>query len=204
MLKGFLPALAIFAIAWAALGATPTPPATPTKPHKRQHRSTPSASHTAAKGSTQATAAKSTKAPADKTTEPTTAQAKPKTAQAKTRGAKTTKAKITKVAAHGKGKPPRRPSRSYQQAPTPGRYKEIQQALTSKGYLQGEPTGEWGTGSVDALKRFQTDQSLMPDGKINSLSLIALGLGPKRLTAKSDPVPPQPGTPAPASPLPPQ
>ena len=32
----------------------------------------------------------------------------------------------------------------------------------------------------------------MPDGKINSLSLIALGLGPKRLTAKSDAAPPRP------------
>jgi len=33
---------------------------------------------------------------------------------------------------------------------------------------------------VDALKRFQHDQSLIEDGKIGSLSLIALGLGPKR------------------------
>jgi hypothetical protein len=203
MLKAFLPALAIFAIAWAALGATPTPPATPTKPHKRQHRSTSSASRTPAKGSTQDTPAKATKAPSDKTTEAKTEEAKPKTAQAKTAGAKTTKAKITKVAAHRKGKTPR-PSRSYQQAPSPERYKEIQQALAGRGYLQGESTGQWGPDSVDALKRFQTDQSLMPDGKINSLSLIALGLGPKRLTAKSDPAPPQPGTPAPPPPPPPQ
>ena len=35
-----------------------------------------------------------------------------------------------------------------------------------------------GADSVDALKRFQADQNLMPDGKINSFSLIALGLGP--------------------------
>lgn len=110
----------------------------------------------------------------------------------------------TKVAVHRKGKSTRRPSRSYQQAPSPERYKEIQQALASKGYLQGDPTGEWGADSVDALKRFQTDQSLMPDGKINSLSLIALGLGPKRLTAKSDPSPPQPGTSAPPPPAPSQ
>ena len=50
-------------------------------------------------------------------------------------------------------------------------------------------TAQWGPESVDALKRFQADQNLMPDGKINSLSLIALGLGPKRLTAKSDAAP---------------
>ncbi len=33
---------------------------------------------------------------------------------------------------------------------------------------------------MDALKRFQHDQNLVEDGKIGSLSLIALGLGPKR------------------------
>ena len=83
--------------------------------------------------------------------------------------------------------------RSYQQAPTADRYREIQQALINKGYLQGEPTGQWGPDSVDALKRFQADQNLMADGKIGALSLIALGLGPKRLTAQS-------GTQGPATP----
>ncbi len=91
------------------------------------------------------------------------------------------------------------PARSYQQAPTPDRYKEIQQALASKGYLQSEPNGQWGPESADALKRFQADQNLMPDGKINSLSLIALGLGPKRLTAKSDAATPSVTPPPPPS-----
>jgi murein L,D-transpeptidase YcbB/YkuD len=174
--KAFLPALAIFAVAWSSLADTPAKPATPAKtakPHKRRHTvstasSTHASSHTAV----------ATKAAPAKTT-------KPKTAQAKT----------TKAVAHRKGKSAPRPSRSRQQAPSPERYKEIQQALATKGYLPGEPTGQWGPDSVDALKRFQTDQSLMPDGKINSLSLIALGLGPKRLSAKSDsaplPAPPQ-------------
>jgi hypothetical protein len=98
-----------------------------------------------------------------------------------------------------KGKVARGPARSYQQAPTADRYKEIQQALASKGYFHGEPNGQWGSESTDALKRFQTDQSLMPDGKINSLSLIALGLGPKRLTAKSETAAPPPAT-SPAAP----
>jgi peptidoglycan hydrolase-like protein with peptidoglycan-binding domain len=103
------------------------------------------------------------------------------------------------ASARRKGKVARGPSRSYQQAPTADRYKEIQQALASKGYFHGEPNGQWGAESTDALKHFQSDQSLMPDGKITSLSLIALGLGPKRLTAKSDAAaPPQP---APAAPL---
>lgn len=67
-----------------------------------------------------------------------------------------------------------------QQQPSADRYKEIQQALANKGYLQGPVDGAWNAGSVDALKRFQKDQNLDPDGKIGSLSLIALGLGPKR------------------------
>jgi peptidoglycan hydrolase-like protein with peptidoglycan-binding domain len=66
--------------------------------------------------------------------------------------------------------------------PTPERYKEIQQALADKGYFRSEPDGAWGPSSIDALKRFQHDQNLAEDGKIGSLSLIALGLGPKRDT----------------------
>jgi hypothetical protein len=116
---------------------------------------------------------------------------------------KVASAKSTKTTARRKGKASRSPVRSYQQAPTPDRYKEIQQALASKGYYKGEPNGTWGEDSADALKRFQADQSLMPDGKINSLSLIALGLGPKRLTAKSDPAP-QAGAPVPPPSNPPQ
>jgi Putative peptidoglycan binding domain len=123
---------------------------------------------------------------------------------AKSTATKATSAKATKTAARRKGKISRSPARSYQQAPTADRYREIQQALVSKGYLHGEPNGAWDADSADALKRFQSDQSLMPDGKINSLSLIALGLGPKRLTAKSDAAPPAAST-APTTPIsPPQ
>ena len=70
--------------------------------------------------------------------------------------------------------------RNRQMAPTPERYKEIQQALASRGYLQKEPNGTWDQSSTEALRRFQEDQRIEPTGKINSLSLIALGLGPKR------------------------
>jgi peptidoglycan hydrolase-like protein with peptidoglycan-binding domain len=167
--KALLPALAIFAIAWSAFGDTP-----PAKSGKRQHRAASSTSRTRAKKSAHGTASRT---PASRS------------AKARPTGARTTKA-----AARRKGKS-RRASRSYQQAPSPERYKEIQHALASKGYFEGEPTGEWGPDSVEALKRFQTGQNLTPDGKINSLSLIALGLGPKRLSAKSDsaplPAPPQ-------------
>jgi murein L,D-transpeptidase YcbB/YkuD len=69
--------------------------------------------------------------------------------------------------------------RTNQQHPTSERYKEIQQALADKRYFSGSVDGNWGQDSVDALKRFQHDQNLTEDGKIGSLSLIALGLGPK-------------------------
>ena len=70
--------------------------------------------------------------------------------------------------------------RNTQKAPTSDRYKEIQQALASKGYLEsGAPSGVWDNSSVEALKKFQADQSLEPSGKLDSVSLIALGLGPR-------------------------
>ncbi|MBX5495521.1 MAG: peptidoglycan-binding protein [Bryobacteraceae bacterium] len=67
-----------------------------------------------------------------------------------------------------------------QQEPTRERYKEIQQALAEKGYFNGEPNGIWGPESVEAMRRFQEDQDLVANGKITALSLIYLGLGPKR------------------------
>ena len=70
--------------------------------------------------------------------------------------------------------------RNRQTAPTSDRYKEIQDALVSKGYLSSEEAnGAWGPSSADALKKFQAEQTLETTGKIDSLSLIALGLGPK-------------------------
>ncbi len=71
------------------------------------------------------------------------------------------------------------PRRATQTAPSADRYKQIQQALAEKGYFSAETNGQWGPESIEALKRFQQDQHLEPTGKINSLSLIALGLGPE-------------------------
>jgi len=71
------------------------------------------------------------------------------------------------------------PAPSYQLRPDPSRYREIQQALSDKGYFKGEVNGTWSDDSIDALKRFQADQKLPNDGKINALTLIGLGLGPK-------------------------
>jgi hypothetical protein len=75
---------------------------------------------------------------------------------------------------------PRTTWRNRQAQPMPDRLKEIQDALANRGYLApAGVSGSWDQSSMDALKRFQTDQNLASSGKINSLSLIALGLGPK-------------------------
>jgi len=66
-----------------------------------------------------------------------------------------------------------------QTAPTADRYKEIHEALAKKGYLHGEADGVWNQDSADALRHFQQDQNLQASGKLDSLSIIALGLGPK-------------------------
>lgn len=101
-----------------------------------------------------------------------------------------TKATSSKAAASKRGKkaPVRRATtwRNRQLTPTPDRYKQIQEALAAKGYLPAEQVnGKWDDASSEALKKFQADQKLDASGKINSLSLIALGLGPKRETASA-------------------
>jgi hypothetical protein len=96
------------------------------------------------------------------------------------------------TAAAQKGKPPVHPTttwRNRQTTPTQNRFKEIQDALVAKGYLSSEEaTGSWGQASADALKNFQAEQTLESNGKINSLSLIALGLGPRHDSISTLPV----------------
>ena len=89
---------------------------------------------------------------------------------------------------------------TYQTHPDQERYQQIQQALAGAGYFKGEPNGQWGDDSVAALKQFQMDHKLVNDGKISSLSLIGLGLGPTREVATkpladSTPVPAIPAAP---------
>jgi len=73
-----------------------------------------------------------------------------------------------------------RPRYTGQTRPTPERYKQIEQALAARGYLNEEPSGKWGSPSVDALKSFQADNQLPPTGKLDAQSLIQLGLGPRQ------------------------
>ncbi|HYI92087.1 MAG TPA: peptidoglycan-binding domain-containing protein [Bryobacteraceae bacterium] len=105
----------------------------------------------------------------------------------------TTTSSKTKKAKSGKHVAQTRRSAPRQSAPTAERYREIQQALTDKGYGAGPVDGNWGTEWVDALKKFQAGHNLNSDGKLGSLSLIALGLGPKRepmadLAGKPEPI----------------
>ena len=95
-------------------------------------------------------------------------------ASSKSKSTKSAKSKSRKRVQSARRSAPR------QSAPTPERYMEIQQALADKGYFNGEVNGVWGSESVEALKNFQSAHKLSPDGKLGALSLIALGLGPKR------------------------
>jgi hypothetical protein len=113
---------------------------------------------------------------------------------------KTASSKKTVVSKKGKSSK-KSVAATRQMAPTPDRYKEIQQALVDKGYLKSEPNGVWDAQSMDALRQFQTDKKLSPTGKLSSASLIALGLGPK--TAAASPGQPTAPVEAPAAaPLP--
>jgi peptidoglycan hydrolase-like protein with peptidoglycan-binding domain len=123
---------------------------------------------------------------------PQTAKAPPKktTTAAAPKGSPAKKTTAAKSKTTTRKRAPARPL--TQQQPTPERNMEIQQALIDKGYLQNPPSGTWDTPSSEALKRFQTDQQLQATGKLDSLSLIRLGLGPKRqaLIPASLPTPP--------------
>jgi hypothetical protein len=124
---------------------------------------------------------KSTKKAAAKTTARKPAKKSPSTA--KKSASKTVRSakggKSSASATKGKTAPVQRARGQMQ--PTAQRYREIQQALTERGYLKSEINGKWDAESMEALRRFQQDQNLETSGKIDSLSLIALGLGPRRV-----------------------
>ena len=112
-------------------------------------------------------------------------------------GAKTTAAASKKK--KGRKRVAVKPKSTAQKAPTPDRYQEIQQALLAKGYAPHQPNGVWDPDWASSLKRFQQDQKLEPTGKLNSLSLITLGLGPKREPPAGATAPPAPPATEPSS-----
>ena len=138
--------------------------------------------------SSKAPPAKSKAAPSSKTA-PAKSASTPSTAVTPAKSGSTKKSTSKKKSTAAR-KPVTPSWRASQRAPAPERYKEIQQALASKGYLHEDaPSGVWDGASVDALKKFQQDQSLEPSGKLDSLSIIALGLGPKHDAAPVVPAP---------------
>jgi hypothetical protein len=170
---------ALAALGWSADNTTPakkttSPQKTVTKssaPVAKKQAAAPSKARVtkraAASGTTASHPAATKKGPSPAASRPATQKT----------GSTTTAARRGK-----KGPPAKRVTwRNRQLAPTPQRYKEIQDALAAKGYLKPEDAnGSWGPGSADALKKFQQEQNIEATGKVNSLSLIALGLGPKR------------------------
>ncbi|HMD43832.1 MAG TPA: peptidoglycan-binding domain-containing protein [Candidatus Acidoferrum sp.] len=64
-----------------------------------------------------------------------------------------------------------------QAAPTPERINEIQEALAKRGMFTGEPTGKWDDSTVDAMRKFQTENHLNPTGKLDAPTLQKLGFG---------------------------
>lgn len=155
---------------------------------------------------------KSSAAPTKKTTKSKTTRKSSRRGKTAAKSGKTVAKKGSSSKASAKrGKGSRSKSaqtwRSRQLAPTPDRYKEIQSALAERGYLKKDPSGVWDAESTDALRRFQQDQSLEATGKLNSLSLMALGLGAKHgdapavAPARTAPVAPSP-VPAPPAAMP--
>jgi hypothetical protein len=139
-----------------------------------------------------APAKKKGKGSTKKTTSTKKAASAPKKAAATAASSTGGAARKTSSTKRGKKGAPKVTWRNRQTTPTPERYKEIQDVLAAKGYLKPEDAnGAWGPGSADALKKFQAEQNIEASGKIDSLSLIALGLGPKRDAAP----PPKPADP---------
>ena len=70
-----------------------------------------------------------------------------------------------------------------QQSIDPQRVTQIQQALISKHYLTGDPTGKWDATTVAAMQKFQSDNGWQTKLAPDSRALMKLGLGPDYSTA---------------------
>jgi peptidoglycan hydrolase-like protein with peptidoglycan-binding domain len=102
------------------------------------------------------------------------------------------KSKSATASRSGKSKSRRRVAQSTgQRLPEPDRIKEIQSALASRGY-DVSPTGVWDSRSIAAVKQFQEANNInnfTGKGKLDSLTLIALGLGPNHGAQAQEPKP---------------
>ena len=68
----------------------------------------------------------------------------------------------------------------------PERVQEIQHALISQGYMQGDATGEWDSSTRDAMLHYQASHGFPPTGLPEAKSLMKLGLGPHPLSPELD------------------
>ena len=64
-----------------------------------------------------------------------------------------------------------------QKAPLADRISEIQSALAREGYYKAGPTGKLDSNTVAALEKFQSDNGLDANGKLDAPTLQKLGLG---------------------------
>jgi peptidoglycan hydrolase-like protein with peptidoglycan-binding domain len=76
-----------------------------------------------------------------------------------------------------------------QQAPTPERISEIQQALAKDGSFAGKPNGKWDASTIEATRKFQEAHGLNPTGKLDAKTLQQLGLG-SQTAGVAPPMPP--------------
>jgi peptidoglycan hydrolase-like protein with peptidoglycan-binding domain len=115
---------------------------------------------------------------ADKKSGTSSSHAPTATAKKSNTAPKTASSSTKKMASHSKSSSRKRSKKGRgQDAPTPERINEIQEALASKGAFSGSPTGKWDDSTVDAMKKFQSSRGLEPTGKLDALTLQKLGLG---------------------------
>lgn len=58
----------------------------------------------------------------------------------------------------------------------PGTVRDVQRALSQRGYFSGQTDGNWNEQSEQALREFQRAQGLEPTGRFDQQTLSALGL----------------------------
>jgi len=114
----------------------------------------------------------------------------------------TSSTSTSKSTAHKHRRRRRRTNRmQLPKGPTPERISEIQTALSRKGYYQGDPTGKWDSGTVDAVEKFQSANHIDPTGKLDAPTLQKLGLG-SDIAGVSAPKPVMPNASVPAANVP--
>jgi peptidoglycan hydrolase-like protein with peptidoglycan-binding domain len=83
------------------------------------------------------------------------------------------KAPIKKTSKRAVASKPKRPASSQ---PDDDLVIQAQQVLTTAGYHLGEPDGKSGPATTAALKKFQTDRHLPVTGKLDAITVAALGV----------------------------